>query len=76
MGGNNFPLRGNKGSLLEGGVRGVGLVVSELIDKKYRNTTNHAWLHITDWYPTLVTLAGGNITGQSLNGFDVWNSIA
>ena len=55
-GGYNWPLRGHKGSLWEGGLRGVGFVHGKMLQKT--GVKCKELLHVTDWYPTLLYLTG------------------
>ncbi len=71
---NNGSLRAGKGTLYEGGIRvcafanwpgqvPAGKVVREP-------------MHVVDWYPTLVKLAGGNLQqAHPIDGKDVWPMI-
>ncbi len=52
----NWPLRGVKHTLWEGGVRGAGLIWSPLIKKKSR--VSNQMMNIQDWLPTLYSAAG------------------
>lgn len=73
----NWPLRGSKGTLWEGGIRGVAFVHSELLPVFVRGRINKELMHVTDWLPTLVKgVAGGNLSmPHKLDGFNQWQSI-
>ncbi|XP_043197040.1 arylsulfatase B-like [Amphibalanus amphitrite] len=53
----NWPLRGGKYTLWEGGVRGSALVWSPRLPRWSRPVQRT--VHITDWLPTLLEAAGG-----------------
>nr|CAD7413544.1 unnamed protein product [Timema poppensis] len=54
--GSNYPLRGLKDTLWEGGVRVPGFIWSPLLQQTPR--VSNQVMHITDWLPTLYTAAG------------------
>jgi len=71
-GANNWPLRGAKITLFEGGTRTVSFVHSP----KYlspRISTN--WMHVSDWFPTLLSIAGLSPTDNSLDGLNQWTQL-
>ncbi|MDZ7691970.1 MAG: sulfatase-like hydrolase/transferase [Balneolaceae bacterium] len=69
--GNNFPLRGWKGDLYEGGIRAPAFI-------SWPGTLApgviHTPIHISDWLPTLLGLVeGSNLTKNlALDGKDIW----
>jgi arylsulfatase A-like enzyme len=69
--GNNAPLRGWKGELYEGGIRVPTLVNwPGVIEAEGIVETP---LHVVDWAPTLIKLAGGELSPDwQLEGEDVW----
>lgn len=73
--GSNGPLRGQKGTLYEGGVRSPA-VVSWPGQLQAGGTVSEP-LHIVDLYPTLLRLAGANLKqDKPLDGRDAWATIA
>ncbi|KAG5871829.1 hypothetical protein JTB14_006726 [Gonioctena quinquepunctata] len=73
--GSNYPLRGIKGTLFEGGVRSVALIYSPLIVQPGRVATD--LMHVTDWLPTLYSAIGADtsLLDPDLDGIDQWSSL-
>lgn len=74
----NYPLRGTKNTLWEGGVRGAALVWSPRLTKLPRLAEQT--MHISDWLPTLVEAAGGkqalaNLSEAKLDGMSIWPAL-
>ncbi|XP_030830293.1 arylsulfatase B-like [Strongylocentrotus purpuratus] len=75
-GGSNWPLRGMKRSLWEGGIKSVGFIASPLLPKLVRGTVNNNLFHVTDWFPTLVRgVARGSLKGTHLDGHNLWKHL-
>ncbi len=69
--GTNTPLRDFKGTISEGGVRGCAF--ANWPGKIPAGQRIKEPMHVIDWYPTLVTLAGGNLEQKlPIDGRDVW----
>jgi arylsulfatase A-like enzyme len=70
----NGPLRAGKFTLYEGGVRAAAFASWE--GHVPAGTRVDAPLHVVDWFPTLVRLAGGVAVGNlPLDGRDAWPTI-
>ena len=54
----NYPLRGGKKTVLEGGIRTVAFMSGGFVPQDARGTTRNGYVHIADWYTTLAKLAG------------------
>ena len=70
----NGPLRAGKGTLYEGGVRVPAVAVWD--GKIKAGSVVDAALHMVDWYPTLLNLAGVSLAQKNpLDGRDAWPAI-
>ena len=73
--GTNGRLRDYKGSLYEGGIRTCGFATWPGHVPGGGRTAEP--IHTVDWFPTLVSLAGGRLdAGPPLDGRDIWPVIA
>ena len=78
-GASNFPYRGTKSTVWEGGTKSASFVHSPnpaIVPAERRGTESHTLAHVSDWYPTLIALAGGEPAsvdaGKPLDSHDVW----
>ncbi|RUS91746.1 hypothetical protein EGW08_000454 [Elysia chlorotica] len=75
-GGNNWPLRGAKHTLWEGGVKGVGFVTSPLLSEGQKGKVSTDMMHVSDWFPTVADIVGAKVNSSlALDGFSQWNMI-
>jgi arylsulfatase A-like enzyme len=78
-GASNGPLRGNKGTLFEGGTKVNAFIYSS----KFSGTdlvgiTYGGLMHVTDWFPTILSMADVNYSppsGYELDGVSHWSTI-
>ncbi|XP_046604335.1 arylsulfatase B-like [Neodiprion virginianus] len=73
--GSNWPLRGTKYTLYEGGVRGVAAIWSPRLYDTMR--VSDQLVHMTDWLPTLYAAAGGKVGDLGdIDGVNQWPSFS
>ncbi len=74
-GADNGPLKGRKGNLKEGGIRAVACVAWP--GKIRPGASITAPVHVTDWYPTFLRLAGAPLEQPlSVDGLDIGGLLA
>jgi len=70
----NGPLRAGKGTIYEGGVKACAF--ANWPGQIKSNTVVDAPLHIVDWYPTLLKLAGASLEQKlPVDGRDLWPTL-
>ena len=77
--GSNFPLRGKKSFLFEGGVRVNAFIHSPLLPSSLSGKTFDGLVHVSDWVPTIVegVLGRPDVLGAAghLDGVNQWPAI-
>ncbi|BFZ23619.1 hypothetical protein BsWGS_26657 [Bradybaena similaris] len=73
FGGNNFPLRGGKFTIFEGGTRAAAFVHGPMF--KTTGVRYDGLSHIVDWFPTLAEAAGSNYSDPTQDGVSQWQSL-
>ena len=70
----NWPLKGVKDTLWEGGVRGSSLVWSARLRGEGRVSDQMMTVH--DWLPTLYSAAGGRVADlDNIDGMNMWEAL-
>ena len=74
---NNWPLRGGKKTEFEGGVRINAFLSGGFIPQSLRGVTKDGYVHVCDWYATLLPLAGASSSDDhpgipAVDGLDMW----
>ena len=80
MSGNNYPLKGGKTNDFEGGTRAVAFIGGGFVPTTLRGSTNHAYMHVCDWYATLCRLAQVDAADSHpgippIDSVDQWTSL-
>jgi len=70
--GSNYPFRAGKGTLFEGGMRGVAVLSGGRLPDKLRGTTTSALHHAVDMPVTVMQLAGATIPAK-VDGIDIFS---
>ena len=59
------------------GIRAIGFVSSPIISAAKRSREVTDLIHVTDWMPTLLHIAGGSLNSNDLiDGVNQWNTIS
>ncbi|KAH3763666.1 sulfatase 1 precursor [Pelomyxa schiedti] len=76
-GANNYPLRGNKTSNWEGGIRVPAFLSGpgSNISPSLTGSINNNLFHVVDWMPSLLTAANLPSPSFEIDGVDQWNSL-
>lgn len=68
--GSNWPLRGKKNTVYEGGTRSVSFFHYPRMKPTLKGRVSKDLIHAVDWVPTLLALSGANKNYTGLDGID------
>lgn len=71
----NWPFRGGKTTLWEGGVKAVSFLTGGLLPANAVGKTSDALLHVVDILPTLAAFANVSLPKYAQDGLDNWDVI-
>eukprot|EP00040_Diaphanoeca_grandis_P014932 m.75864 g.75864 ORF g.75864 m.75864 type:complete len:563 (+) comp24834_c0_seq1:76-1764(+) len=75
----NWPLRGSKCSIWEGGTKGAGFLFWSGLPKQAQGLVWGGLIHAADWLPTIVSAltTSGVVHGETLplDGVDLWQAL-
>ena len=77
----NYPLKGAKITMFEGGVRSLAFANGGALPDSMRGKTSEGFIHIADWYPTFCKMAGVDPSDSGpgkfpVDGLDIWPIIS
>jgi hypothetical protein len=79
VGARNWPMRGGKHSIWQGGVRVTGLISGAELASNSRGGTYNGLMHGADWLPTLAEAAGFELSLEGglvhIDGISQWQAI-
>lgn len=76
FGASNYPYRGTKNSLYQGGVKGIGFISGGYVLNKRKTEKYNGLMHISDWYPTLLSFVSHKKNIISIHdGYNMENNI-
>jgi arylsulfatase A-like enzyme len=68
--GSNFPHKGAKGSMGQGGIHNPAFIFGSKVPTQARGSTYDGLVHMTDWMPTFMSLASQGKWTKPKNGFE------
>lgn len=72
----NWPLRGGKATLFEGGVRSVSFLTGGFLPASAQGRKYSSLMHVSDVMTTLAPLAGAELPSEiAFDGFNLWDDI-